>query len=133
MTWKLLTFYLKYVIITLSRNNFEGVEFVMAVLKVVECKNSKKVVLLEKGGETYDAGGLFFELDRADLKDLADSRVLYSEEINYSDTSIKDRDILVNRVVQLEDAYGIRIFNNNPGVLKYWVVMNGVSKTSNIM
>ena len=104
----------------------------MAVLKVVECKNNKRVVLFENSGCVYDAGGLFFELDKFDLEELQEAKLLYSEDMNYNSSSLSDKTKLVDKVVQLENRYGINIFNNSARVLNYWVVMNRVSNARNI-
>lgn len=103
----------------------------MVNLKVLLTNVGNKVILLEKDGELYDAAGLFFELDSLDLRSIENAKILYQEEVDYSDTSEEDKDRLVGRVLELESRYGVIAFNNNYKTLKHWIVMNGVSRVTN--
>ena len=100
-------------------------------LKVVEyydlwLKEVKRVVLMEKDGELYDASGLFSKLQDFEINNMQGVKVLHQEEVNYSDTSIEEQEEFLMGIEKLEKQYGIQDFGGMKAK-HYWIYANGVS------
>ena len=107
----------------------------MVVLKVLDyfdkrAKKPRKMVMMEKDGQGYDASGLFFKLDNLDIDNLETSKVLFEERVGYDDNSITDKDKLIKEVLKLKKEYGVHVFNDSYNTLSYWAFMNGVTKVA---
>ena len=93
-------------------------------------KKLSRLMILEKGGVKYNAGHLFFRLS-SDIQDnLENSKELFKEELQYDDSSIENRDMLINEILKLEKEYGVDIFIDNPDSLKYWAYLQDITKVA---
>lgn len=103
----------------------------MVSLRVLLTNQGRKVIVLEKNGGLYDASGMFFELDNLDLQELEGAEIMYSEVLDYNDSSIEARELLIEKVLELENMYDVKGYGDNRVSLRHWVVMNGVSRVRN--
>ena len=103
----------------------------MVVLKVISyydvwSKDYNKAVFLEKGGELYNASGLFSKLKDFEIRGMEDVKVLYEEELDYNDKDAKEQKAFLEEIIRLEKMCGIKPFGGI-GTKSYWVYVNGVS------